>query len=49
MKTHKKLSINVRDLTPLKDVKGGGRRHHHRLQYTPPQFDPVTGAGKWDY
>jgi hypothetical protein len=27
MKTHK-LNIKVRDLTPLKDVTGGRRRHH---------------------
>jgi hypothetical protein len=51
-KTSKKdanKNIKVADLKPEKDAIGG-RHHHQRLQSPPPRsFDPVTGAGKWDY
>jgi hypothetical protein len=45
-KQKKKLGIKVPDLKPVKDAKGGQRKHHHQ-----PKVDPMnpTGAGKWDY
>jgi hypothetical protein len=48
-KQKKKLGVKVRDLKPVKDVKGGQRKHHHR-RHTP-KVDPTnpTGAGLWDY
>jgi hypothetical protein len=46
-----KLKIKVRDLKPLKNVKGGGHRHHKIASPAAPVgwiWNP-TGAGKWDY
>jgi hypothetical protein len=48
-KQKKKLGIKVPDLKPVKDAKGGQRKHHQHQQ---PKVDPPmypTGAGKWDY
>ena len=33
---------DVRDLTPEKDAKGGGRKHHQ-------QRKPKVNEGGWDY
>src|SRR5262249_15816828 len=30
-------------------VRRHRHRHHHHLFQFPPSFDPVIGAGKWDY
>jgi hypothetical protein len=51
MKKQRNLSFKVRDLTPLKDVMGSGRRHH-RLEARTHTYQWVwnpSGAGKWDY
>jgi hypothetical protein len=54
MKKQKKLGIKVRNLKPVKDAKGGHRKHPHRRD-TPKvnesTVDPTnpTGAGLWDW
>jgi len=47
-----KSKAQIPDLKPVKDAKGGHRKHHHLPQtttYVPPGGIGPDGAGKWDY
>jgi len=46
MKKQKKLTMKVRDLTPLNNVTGGRRRHAHGLQAEGFQVHPFPERGE---